>query len=164
MIKLFNFGALLSREHRSWWPNRWTDQSHTQEWAHAIHNNVVGGSFLSKWTASPKKSLFESFFVSPLIFSLSLHRYGLCAATSYMWFAKFVKKIKVWLGDFSKMKFQIQPKAAVVRLALQVCLCCKQEHVNSCSSPSVMTAKVLNVLHNCIFCNAMHKLIWIFIK
>lgn len=52
---MFNCGALLSREHRSWWPNRWTDQSHTQEWTHAIHNNVVGGSSPSKCAASPKK-------------------------------------------------------------------------------------------------------------
>lgn len=44
-VRLFNYDTLLPRVHHSRWSNRWTDQSHTEERAHAIYNDVVGGNF-----------------------------------------------------------------------------------------------------------------------
>lgn len=43
-VRLFNHDTLLPRVHHSRWPNRWTDQSHTEERAHAIYSDVVGGN------------------------------------------------------------------------------------------------------------------------
>lgn len=43
-VRLFNFDTLLPRVHHSRRANRWTDQSRTEERAHAIYYDVVGGN------------------------------------------------------------------------------------------------------------------------
>lgn len=40
-------------------------------------------------------ALLSTSITSNIKLMFSLLRYGLCAATSYMWFTKFIKKIKV---------------------------------------------------------------------
>lgn len=54
----------------------------------------VGAFFLGEPTESHMSSNNLLLF-HHLIISAFFSRYGLCAATSYMWYAKFIKKIKV---------------------------------------------------------------------